>query len=170
ILQTFYSWMTIYSVIYLREVIGFSWENLGVILVVMLIPFPIIQYPLGKISDKLGEKRIMAIGFTIMGISTMALSFISSHSVAVWACALLVTRIGAAAAEVMMETYFFKTASMRDSAVLGAFRVTRPLSYFFAPLIMGASLLFTTHQYVFVVVGVICLLAIYPVMRMRDVR
>ena len=70
----------------------------------------------------------------------------------------------------MLETYFFKSASIKDSAILGAFRITRPLSYFFAPLIMGASLLVTTHQYVFIVVGIMCLVAILPVMGMREIR
>ena len=168
-LQTFYAWMTIYTPIYLHTVIGFGWEQIGIILVVMLLPFPLVQYPLGKLADKkYGEKEIMAIGFAILGISTIALTLITSNSVLVWALALFVTRIGAAAAEIMMEVYFFKTVSPRDSAVLGSFRITRPMSYFLAPLITGIGLFFTTNEYMFAVVGVITLLAIYPVLQIRD--
>ncbi len=171
ILQTFYSWMVVYSPIYLNKYIGFSWEEIGVIITVMLIPFPLIQYPLGKLADKkYGEKEIMAIGFGIMGVTTIALSFFTVHSVAVWAILLFCTRIGAASAEVMIETYFFKTVSPRDSAVLGSFRVTRPASYFFAPLITGFGLLFMTHQYLFILVGLMCLIALYPVLTMKDTR
>ena len=170
VLQTFYSWMTIYSTIYLNRIIGFGWEEIGVILFVMLMPFPLIQYPLGRISDKLGEKRIMALGFTIMGIATAFLSLISIKSVIVWAIALFLTRIGAAAAEVMIETYFFKTVSAKDSSILGAFRITRPISYFIAPLVMGASLFFMTDKYVFIVVGAICILTVWPIMKMREIR
>lgn len=168
-LQTFYAWMTIYTPIFLHTVIGFGWDQIGIILVIMLLPFPIVQYPLGRLADKkYGEKEIMAIGFAIVGISTIALALITSNNLLVWAIALFVTRIGAASAEIMMEIYFFKTVSPRDSAVLGSFRITRPLSYFLAPLITGIGLIFTTNENLFVVIGVISLIAIYPVLQIRD--
>ena len=169
ILQTFYSWMVIYSPIYLNQTMHISWESIGIILTVMLIPFPLIQYPLGKLADrKYGEKEIMALGFVIMALSTIFLAFIHSDNIAVWAIALFVTRIGAAAAEIMMETYFFKTVSPRDSAALGVFRITRPLSYFFAPLITVVGLYFTTNNYLFVVIGVVCLIALWPALSIKD--
>ena len=169
ILQVFYAWMVVYSPLYLNKVVGFSWENIGIILVVMLIPFPLIQYPLGKLADKkYGEKEIMVMGFALMGVATIALSFLNWQSVAVWATALFVTRVGAAAAEVMMETYFFKTVSPRDSAALGLFRITRPVSYFIAPMITGIGLLFTTDQYLFVIVGLFSLVALWPALTIKD--
>lgn len=169
ILQTFYSWMVVYSPIYLNKTIGFGWTEIGIILVVMLIPFPLIQYPLGRLADKkYGEKEMMAIGFAIMGISTIALAFFRIESVVVWAILFFITRIGAATAEIMMETYFFKTVSPRDSAVLGSFRITRPLSYFLAPVIMMLGLLITTDQYMFVVIGLMALIGLYPAMTIKD--
>ncbi len=173
ILQIFYAWMTIYSPIYLNTVMGFGWEEIGIILVVMLIPFPLIQYPLGVLADKkYGEKEIMALGFIIMGLSTILLGFITIPSVALWAVLLLITRIGAAAAEIMIETYFFKTVSSRDSAALGLFRITRPISYFVAPLISILMLTFThsevMHPYNFILIGIISLLALYPTLRIKD--
>ncbi|MFA6601348.1 MAG: MFS transporter [Candidatus Paceibacterota bacterium] len=171
ILQTFYSWMVVYSPIYLNKVIGFNWEQIGIIIVIMLLPFPLIQYPLGRLADrKYGEKEIMSIGFAILGASTICLSFFTIQSVLVWAILLFVTRIGAAAAEVMLETYFFKTVSSRDSAVLGSFRITRPLSYFLAPAIMMVGLTLISFQYMFVVIGVIVLVALIPAMTIRDTR
>jgi MFS family permease len=171
ILQTFYSWMVVYSPIYLNKTIGLTWENIGLILVVMLIPFPLIQYPLGKLADKkYGEKEIMSLGFAIMGVATILLSYMNIKSVLVWAMMLMVTRIGAAAAEIMLETYFFKTVPPQDSETLGMFRITRPLSYFLAPLIMIVSLTFMTEQYVFTVIGVMCLLALHPALTIRDTK
>ena len=176
ILQVFYSWMVVYSPIYLNKTIGFGWEDIGIILVIMLIPFPLIQYPLGKLSDggyggkKYGQKKIMAAGFIVMGVATIALSLFTTKSVVLWASLLLITRIGAAAAEIMIETYFFKTVSVRDSAALGVFRITRPISYFIAPLITIIGLYFTTNEYLFVIVGFICLAALIPVLGMKEVR
>ncbi len=170
ILQTFYAWMVIYSPIYLNTVIGFTWEDIGIILVIMLIPFPLIQYPLGVMSDKIGEKKIMSWGFIIMGISTIALALITAKSVIIWAIFLFITRVGAASAEIMIESYFFKKVSLKDAPILGAFRITRPISYFLAPLITGIGLMFTTHEYVFVLVGLFCFVAIYPIMTMKEVK
>lgn len=169
ILQVFYAWMVVYSPIYLNQTVGFSWESIGIILTIMLLPFPLIQYPLGKLSDKkYGEKEMMNIGFIIMALSTIMLAFIDSKSVAVWAGALFMTRVGAAMAEIMIETYFFKTVSTRDSAALGLFRITRPMSYFIAPLITGLGMLFTTHDKLFVVIGVITLIALIPALMIKD--
>jgi hypothetical protein len=112
----------------------------------------------------------MAAGFVVMGMATIALSLFTNKSVVLWASLLLITRIGAAAAEIMIETYFFKTVSVRDSAALGIFRITRPISYFIAPLITIIGLYFTTNEYLFVIVGFICLAALIPVLGMKEVR
>jgi MFS family permease len=176
VLQVFYSWMVVYCPIYLNKSIGFGWEDIGIILVIMLLPFPLIQYPLGKMSDggyggKVhGQKKIMMVGFVIMGLATIALSLFTAKNVALWALLLFMTRIGAAAVEIMIETYFFKTVSVRDSAALGIFRITRPLSYFIAPLITIIGLLFISNQFLFIIVGFICLVAIIPILGMKDTR
>ena len=169
ILQVFYSWMTIYCTIYLHQTMGFGWEDIGIILVIMLLPFPLIQYPLGKLADrKYGEKEIMVAGLALMGVSTICLAFITAPNIALWAIGLFITRVGAAAAEIMMETYFFKTVSPRDSAALGVFRITRPLSYFIAPLVAIIGLMFVSNAGMFAVIGVMCLFALIPTMTIRD--
>ncbi len=174
ILQVFYAWMTVYSTIYLHMTMGFSWEAMGIIIAIMLIPFPIIQYPLGKLADmKYGEKEIMIVGFALMGVTTICLSFIHVPSIVLWAGGLFLTRVGAAAAEVMIETYFFKTVSLRDTAALGLFRVTRQISYFIAPLIsIAAGFLlakyFASDAYMFAVIGLISLTALIPIASIRD--
>jgi MFS family permease len=169
ILQLFYSWMVVYSPIYLNKYVGFDWDQIGIIIVIMLLPFALIQYPLGRLADKkYGEKEMLSIGFVIIGISTILLALINSHSVIVWALALLITRIGAAMAEIMMETYFFKTVPTKDTPMLSMFRITRPLSMFCAPLITTIGLLFTSHEYLFVVVGMITLIGLIPSLTIKD--
>ncbi|MDB5239003.1 MAG: hypothetical protein JWO00_338 [Candidatus Parcubacteria bacterium] len=170
ILQTFYAWMVVYSPIYLHNVMNFSWESIGLILTIMLLPFPLLQYPLGALADRRGEKGMMALGIGIMSVFTILLSFMTWNSVPVWALGLFLTRVGAAITEVMMETYFFKTVSPRDSAALGLFRVTRPLAYFFAPLITVVGLMYTTDAYLFAVVGAISLVALIPILSIKDAK
>jgi MFS family permease len=172
ILQTFYAWMVVYSIIYLNTVIGLSWSEIGIILTVMLIPFAVLQWPLGKLADrKYGEKEIMMISFALLGLATIILSAITSKSVFVWALALFLTRVGAAGAEVMIETYFFKTVNVRDPNLLGFFRITRSISFFIAPLITGIVLIFTENQSSqFIALGLLCLCALVPIWRLKDTR
>lgn len=169
ILQSFYAWMTVYIPIYLHNVIQFSYAEISIIFTIMLIPFVLVDIPLGKLADKKwGEKEMMAIGFLIMAISTGSLFLFTVKSVFVWASMLFITRIGAATAELMIETYFFKKVDGKDPEVLSMFRITRPLSYFVAPLIVTISLVYTTEQNLFLVFGVLCLLTVYPILKIKD--
>ncbi len=52
LLQFFYTWMVIYSPIYLHVNLGFSWPEIGKIFTIMLLPFLLIQYPIGYLADK----------------------------------------------------------------------------------------------------------------------
>jgi MFS family permease len=172
ILQTFYAWMTVYMAIYLHMVVGFSWSEIGIILTIMLLPFVLIELPLGRLADKkYGEKEIMMLGFALLGLATVALGFLTTKNIWIWAFALFVTRIGAAAVEIMIETYFFKTTPAKDPSLLGFFRVTRFISFFIAPLITGAVYLFTQNQsYLFVTLGIICLVPVALAAGIKDTK
>lgn len=169
IINVFYAWMVIYTPIYLHNTIGFSWESIGFILTIMLIPFVLVEIPAGKLADsKLGEKELMAIGFAVTGIATIALAYITGASFWLWALALFMTRVGAALTEVMIETYFFKKVPQEDANMLGAFRITRPISTIIAPLIVTIGLAFTDHRGLFVIFGVLCLSAIVITVKIKD--
>jgi hypothetical protein len=169
VLQTFYAWMVIYLPLYLGVTIGFDWSSIGIILTIMLVPFVLIQLPFGRLADeKYGEKELMGIGFAVMGVATIALAFIGSHSLIIWAGALFMTRCGAALAEIMIETYFFKKVPPRDSNILSVFRTTRQIPYFIAPLLTGIGLLFTSETGLFVIIGLMCLMPLGLIAMIRD--
>lgn len=170
ILNLFYAWMVIYSPIYLRQTLGFSWDEVGIILTIMLLPFVIFQYPAGRLADKgWGEKKIMTLGFAIMGLSTITLAFITSHSVILWAVALFFTRTGASIAEIMIEAYFFKTVKPEDADILTSFRVTRYIAYILAPAVTAVGLYYTTDTNLFIILGIITLLGIWYTTTIDDV-
>ena len=74
-LELFYCVMSIYTPLYLLS-IGLTWTEIGKIITVMLIPFVLIQIPLGIIADKkTGEQEWLIIGFIIISFSTAAISF-----------------------------------------------------------------------------------------------
>ncbi len=170
-LQVFYAWMTVYTPIYLSKNLGFDWDQIGIIFTIMLVPFVLTQIPLGKLADRrFGEKEIMAIGYIIMGISTAILAFCTTKNVAIWAILLFITRIGASAVEIMIETYFFKKVDQKDSEILGAFRVTRPLSFLIAPVLTTVGLVFVAESYLFILLGILCLITLIPVALLKDTR
>lgn len=168
-LQTFYAWMIVYCPIYLNKYLGYGWDDIGIIFTFMLLPFVLIEYPLGKIADKRwGEKELMFAGFIILSITTITLSFLDHTSIIWWAIMLFMTRVGAATVEIMIETYFFKKVQEKDSNILGIFRITRPTAYFIAPAITSIGLVFTSYQYLFIILGCVTLIGAFFSTRITD--
>ena len=169
LLRFFYAWMVIYTPIYLNEYIGLSWSTIGIVFTVMLLPFVLLQYPLGKIADtKLGEKEIMAGGFLIMAGTTAALTLITTGTWWVWALALFATRVGASMVEDMSSIYFFKKTDERHAELVSFFQMVSPLSYVLGPLIASLVLALVDFRFIFVVLGVIMLTGVGVALRLKD--
>jgi MFS family permease len=169
-LQVFYTWMIIYSPLYLLHQ-GFNWDQIGVIFSIMLLPFLLFELPLGELADRwFGEKEILAIGFVILGVSTMALAFIHSSSLIVWAVALFMTRVGASCVEMMSETYFFKQVHKADAPVISFFRFSRPLSLLVAPIAAAFTIMATGETGAFLILGILMFFGLRFVYPLVDTR
>ncbi len=161
LLQFFFSWMVIYTPIYLHEHIGFGWDVLGVVFAITLLPFVLLEAPLGKLADKkYGEKEMLIIGFVIMSIFTALMYFYTGNNLSIWLGLLVMTRIGAAIIEIMSETYFFKVTDVKDVDVLGIYRMTRPVAYIASPIIASFFLLFLPMKALFLILGIIVLFGV----------
>lgn len=170
LLNTFYAWMVIYTPIYLHEHIGFDWETIGFMFTIMLLPYVLFQFPLGKLADsKFGEKEFLGIGFIIMSLSTISLSFIGKEAW-MWIVLLFTSRIGASIAEVMVETYFFKQIHTKDSNILSLFRMTRPTAYIISPIITFVGLYFLDYKYLFTLLGILMIYSLRFIIPMKDTR
>jgi MFS family permease len=135
----------------------------------MLVPFVILELPLGKLADKkLGEKELMTGGFIWLAVSTAILSFVETPFLILWAILLLLTRVGASTVEIMTETYFFKKIDEHDSDLLGFFRMVQPASYVIAPIIASIVLMFVDFRWLFMVLGIICLYGIRWSLSLKD--
>ena len=162
LLQFFYSWMVIYTPIYLYAHLGFNWKEIGIIFAIMLIPFVLLQYPLGKYSDKIGERKMLMFGFTIASLATMSLFFIKEHSIWIWAILLFTTRIGAATIEVMSDVYFFKHITAENDEFIGVYRNAGPMSYVLSPIVAFVIFsLLPTFNFIFIILGILMLYGIY---------
>ena len=162
LLQFFYAWMIIYTPIYLSAHLNFSWTEIGTIFTIMLVPFVLIQFPLGKYSDKFGERKMLMLGFFIISLATTSLFFVTKHSVYLWALMLFGTRIGAAIVEVMSDIYFFKHVDKEDDGFISIYRNAGPVAYVLAPLI-ASSLFFLipSFKFLFAVLGTMMLGGLY---------
>jgi MFS family permease len=171
VLRFFYSWMVVYTPIYLHQHIGFSWESIGIMFTIMLLPFALLEYPLGRLADtRFGEKEILTTGFIVIALATAALSFVTTPSLILWMTLLLCTRIGASAVEIMSETYFFKHTNDREPALLSVFRMVDPFAYVIGPLVASVALVFVDIQFLFIILGVLVLWGLRYSLTLKDTR
>jgi len=171
LIQFFYAWMLIYTPIYLTDYLHFTWKEFSFILFFILVPFVFLNFPLGKLADKkYGEKEMMALGLGIMIVSTSSLSFISSRSVIVWAILLFITRIGAATAETMAETYFFKNIASKDSGIISLYRSLVQMAYIGGPILATLVLILAPINSLFLLLGIIMMPGLFFVSFIKDTK
>jgi len=169
-LQLFFSWMVIFSPLYLITVIGFTWSEVGLILFSGLIAYVFLEYPIGIIGDQyIGEKEMMALGFVIIAVSTSWFAFIG-YNLGAWMLAMFMTRVGASFVETTTESYFFKHTKGSDASIISFFRITRPLSYVLGAL-LGSIVIFTLpFNLIFVVLALLMLPGLFFTMVLKDTK
>ena len=171
ILKFFYAWMVIYTPIYLHQYLGFSWDTVGHIFTIMLLPFVILDVPLGRMSDKIGEKKLLLYGFIIITLFVLLIPLTNTTHWIVWALILFGTRVVAATIETMSEIYFFKKVSDEKLDEIAFFRNTSPISYILAPLLAVPILLYIpSFRFIFYVLGAIMLVGFLITLRLRDAK
>lgn len=173
LLQAFYAVMVIYSPIYLNEVIGLSWEYIGIIFAIMLMAFVLFDYPLGYLADNyIGEKEILTLGLMIMSGTTLLIAFVGEVHWVWWAVLLFGTRTGAAATEMMNESFFFKHVTPDDVSYIAYYRNARPVAYILAPLLMSFFLgVFNLEtQHIFIILSIMVALGVFWSLGLEDTR
>ena len=171
LLRLFYATMIVYTPLYLHGTLGMSYEAMGAMFAFMLIPFVLLEVPLGWLEDtRWGESEALAVGLVWTVLVTALLSFVTTPSIALWAAALFATRIGAAMIEISSDAYFFKNVDGTQSGEVSAFRILHPLAYVIGPLAGAAFLLFFPMQYIFLALAICLALGIPAAIRLRDTR
>lgn len=171
LLQLFFAWMFIYTPLYLATIVGFGWNEIGLILFFALSAYVIFEYPIGEIADRyIGEKEMMATGFLIMALSTVWLAFISTPSLVPWMVTMFLTRVGASLVETTSESYFFKQIEGSDANIISFFRITRPLADITGALIGSFALLFLSLGNLFIVLGLCLVPGIFFALMLKDTK
>lgn len=172
LINFFYAVMIIYAPIHLNIHLGFSWGEIGLMFMIMHVPFILLEYLVGRIADtKLGEKEMMMLGFGIAGLSALSFLLPDQADFFVWTAILFASRTGMSFAETTVESYFFKKINHDDISMISAQRTAIPLGYVLAPtcgLIIG--LLFSSPIAIFVFLGILMLLGIPLAHHIHDTR
>lgn len=167
-LDFFYALMIIFTPLYLLD-LGYSWHQLGIVFTIMLVPFILIQYPLGILADKkTGEKEFLIFAIFVMGISTFIFYCANAPCIVIWTLILFITRIGAAIIEVLRDSYFYKRIDGHDVDIIDFFRTSKPVAYMIAAILSTIILFLFSMKAIFLLVSVVVLSALYPAVRLVD--
>jgi MFS family permease len=167
-MEFFYALMVIYTPLYLLEK-GMGWNEIGLIFTVMLLPFVILQYPMGVLADKkVGEKEFLIGSLALTGVFTFVLYFVTTNDFWTWAILLFLTRIGIALIEVLRDSYFYKRIDGRDVDLISFYRSANAVAYIVAMAISAVFLIFFPVKGIFLIVAVVLLLALIPAFQLED--
>lgn len=167
-LEFFYVIMVIYAPIYLLNQ-GFQWNEIGIIFTIMLTPFVLFQYPLGILADtRIGEKELLLIALLCLAIFTTVFATLHSHSLFPWAAVLFATRVGAAALEILRDSYFYKQIHSGDTDLVALFRTARPIANIVAVIAITIILLFFSLPSLFFLVATVAIGAFFLTLGLKD--
>lgn len=168
VLYFFYALIVIYTPLYLLD-IGVTLKSIGIIFTIMLIPFVLLQYPVGLIADKkMGEKELLILSLIIMGAATTSIYFIEGTSIVIWAVVLFATRIGAAMLELLSDSYFYKKVDSEDVDIIDFFRTSRAVAFIVASILTAIMLLFFPIKSIFLLIAAVVFSGLYPAFRLKD--
>jgi MFS family permease len=172
ILQFFYAWMVVYTPLYLHEMHGIPFTTIGIMFTIMLLPFVLLQYPIGRLLDTIHhEREFLTVGILIIAGSTFMFGYsLFNGNIIMLTLMLFTTRCGASIVEVVSESYFFKSVTAADAEIISLFRSTLPIAYLFAPLAATVILWNVPYNVLFLILGGIVLLAIFPLDRLANLR
>ena len=161
-LSFFFSWMAVYTPIYLNMFLGFDWQQIGAMFAIMHIPYITLEVPIGRLADKYRcEKHLMSIGLVIIALSTAALGLFADGSFLNWTIGLTLTRVGASFVQVGTESYFFRKVDAEDSHMIAMFRNAAPVAYILGPLVATFVLTMTEYRGLFIVLGCVMLTVLF---------
>jgi MFS family permease len=159
ILRTLYGATLTYFGIYVIMYGNISETLLGVMAGISIMPFVLLQYPLGVAADKMGERDLLATGFAISLFGILLIPIVPLTIL--WlTLALALVHTGAAFVELLVESHFFKQVQGKNSALISTFRLIIPLSYITGPLLGTIAISLASIEMVFVGIGILLLIGV----------
>jgi MFS family permease len=167
-LELFYVVMIIYMPLRLLD-LGFHWDQIGYLFTMMLIPFVVLQYPLGIVADtRWGEKELLLASLVLLVGTMAAIAVSESHSFWFWAGMLFATRVGAATIEVLRDAYFYKQIDGEDGDLIAFFRTARPIANILTAIIAVALFVRFPLSSVFILSVLVFIVALWSTFSLHD--
>jgi MFS family permease len=167
-LECFYSFMVIYTPLYLHNYLGFEWHVLGVMFMIMLLPFTVLEWPIGILADHfIGEKEFLIIGFLIIG-TTLLIMPQAGASFMVWTTLLFLSRVGACCIEITTDSYLFKHINAQDIGLISMFRVTKPISIILGTILGALTINLFSFEKIFYVAAIVIFFGLKESLLLRD--
>ena len=165
--ELFFAIWAVFITIYMHEVVGFNWEQIGILFAIMHIPYVILEPIIGDLLDKYkNEKFTMTLGLIIMAGSLVWITVLPNTNLLPWVLALCLSRVGASFGQVAHESFFFAQVSKEDTDSISAYRTMTPLSLLIGPFIGSIILLFTGYRELLLVTACILIITIIAATRL----
>jgi len=137
---------------------GYGSDLSGLIISLSILPYILVEIPIGKYADKKGLRTPIVCGFAIMSICFFGVK------IAPWfiidALFLILANTGSAFIEPLYDVYFFKNTSKKEEEELyGIFSTADPLGKFLGPLIFSISVMFLPIDWAFFIAGALFFVA-----------
>ncbi len=159
------------GVFYFGEVFGLDAAGVGIALALFFLPFALLQYPLGMLSDRIGRFIPVVVGSVGYGLAIIAVGVASTVELAM-ALMMLVGVAGAFVAPATMALVTDLCAPTERGVAMGGFNVFGSLGFLSGFLIGGFVVDATNYVTAFLVVGgleiAIALIALPAVRRLSS--
>ena len=130
----------------------------GLILAIGIIPLILLEVHVGKYAEKKGVRFPISIGFLLMAIVLLIAFLSQSHELNF--ILLMLVSIGSAFVEPLQEYILFKNLpKSEEDELYGIYMTADPIAYFMVPAIGAVVLFFLPFNYLFLIFGIIFLLA-----------
>ncbi|MFC4356760.1 MFS transporter [Halobium salinum] len=157
------------GVYYFRDVFGLSAAGAGGVLALFFVPFAVLQYPFGTLSDRVGRFAPVVVGSVLYGFAIVGVG-IAPSLVPAAAMMVVVGVFGALVAPATMALVTDVAAPEERGAAMGGFNVFGSLGFLTGFLVGGTAASTLGYLEAFLVVGAmevgIALLALRAVRRL----
>jgi MFS family permease len=121
---------------YFRDAFGLTPASIGLVLACFFVPFALLQYPLGALSDRIGRVVPIVAGSVGFGLATVGVGLAPTVPLAV-AGMVLVGVLGALVAPATMALVTDMAASRERGAAMGGFNIFGSLGFLGGILVGG---------------------------------
>lgn len=163
-------WNTLIYVYMPIHIVNLSNSDLlvGYFLSASIIPLIFLEYFFGKLTGKVGFKKIFFIGYLILSAATITTFFISNLYVVL--AVIIIGSVGISMLESTTESYFFDIVKKDErDKFYGPYNTTIEVNSLIASVSIAGILLILPFKFVFLFVGIIMFLLALVSLRIKNI-